>query len=984
MANLDARLWTVSIEILGQDLNVLSGPHSYTGAELEVQVDLSEINTQSPDTYTPWTAQVSLLNGIAPFSLDNRDTLATPTGAALLAEGNRVDLRIDDGTGTFVREWPPLYILRTPSALNPEDASVTLELGDIGQLFNRQTPEGDYTDIELGTETAPHIAINNILSSLGLPNSPDTIATGYNLSAPVVKYNLDSRFQLIGQIAAANGHYSWFDKNEDLRLTPIDLAKTTPDVTISIGGATGQEDGEGWLKSNLDERPPEEMTVIGGSGAAVAIENPTIINTTVPGDGYTALTSTETTTITAGGGAPSTTIDYSENQATLQIQPKVAATASVSGLNVVSSLTDNTITTLVDSEDRITTHEYNGITRALKKTTIVQRLARGLAGGDAFRDSENSAATSVIRVVRTVITYDYDNITGRVKEIIESRTRPWAVWNWGAVKPPNYQINRFLDREDYRRTTQWARVAGVSGANQNERWGIDQITLKPRGELFPGYQGNNPDTLIEVPNEQETFKKEASDGSTEPPATIYQDPLYVLDEQQHSATVAVTPLAGNAHKLEPQTVDVRAPVVVSGGQCSFLCRLLCDLRHGRSLGRLFRGETPALMFSDFNPGWRIDASADGETRAYFLNGLTIAGDNQELLFSCGLGEIGLVGVTPDVVTPPISITEQVRLDITLPAVEVVPAVVQPVQLDITLPPLAVDVIAATPEQVQLDIVLPALDITPSVVAAPQVQLDIVLPALVASVSNSSTDPDADAFIARLGGSYTQVQLDAIDAFFVALKNDGLYDDIDFLYIMALQTAADGLLNIKGTNYTGVNNGMTFAAGVGFTGNGTTSYIDTGFNPVTAGGNYSQNSASMGVLIGNDVTEDKVDMGHGDLASAVDTQSLIITRGFGNAVYGRVNQLAAVGDPIANSSGLTVASRSASNAVTAYRDGSSVATASTASTAMLSQNIYIGAANNGGATFNSSKQFRLALVASGWDATQNANFDNAVDTLLAVL
>lgn len=679
-ANLQARNWSISIQILDSDLAPVGAANDLGDAISEVVLTFAEPDTQAPDFYRAWTGRVTLPTTIAfeatALSLDNRDTTATPTGAALLAMGNQVDLRCYDGS-SFVRAWPPLYILRTTDPLNLEDDSIRLELGDIGQLLNRITPEGDYTGIELGTTTTPHAAINNILASLGLSASPDTIATGYNLSAPVIKYNTDSRFRLIGQIAANNGYLAWFDNNEDLRLTPVDLDKTAPDVSITIGGNNGQEDANGWLKANLDDRPPEQMTVIGGGGTAVGLENPKTIDLTVPGDGYTALTSSEETNITAGGGSPNTIITYTERQAQLQIQPIIATTTTVSGQTVITDRTSNTSTGLSDSEDRTETHTYNGISGRLERTVIEIDQARGLAGGDAFRESENASALSIIRKNRITIDYEYNGITGRVKKITESHTQPWCLWEWGAVAPSNYEINRFLQRERMRITTEFSRVSGTSGGEQNERWEEKQTTLRPRGEIYPDYSGINPDTLIEDPSRQASFTREASDGSTAPPATQFQDPLYVENEQQFEATVDVTPLSGNAHKLEPAFVNASGPIV-SNAQATSLCRLLCELRHGRSLGYEFAGELFGEVLSSFSPGWRIDATDTYESgvHALFLNSLAISATSTETLLGMGLGLIGTVGITPDVVSKPIALATLISTSEDLPALEDNPVAIE--------------------------------------------------------------------------------------------------------------------------------------------------------------------------------------------------------------------------------------------------------------------------------------------------------------------
>jgi hypothetical protein len=57
------------------------------------------------------------------------------------------------------------------------------------------------------------------------------------------------------------------------------------------------------------------------------------------------------------------------------------------------------------------------------------------------------------------------------------------------------------------------------------------------------------------------------------------------------------------------------------------------------------------------------------------------------------------------------------------------------------------------------------------------------------------------------------------------------------------------LNLCGTSYGLTQHGsVTFSADNGYTGDGTTGYFDTGFNPSTAGGNFSLSSASLGTYI----------------------------------------------------------------------------------------------------------------------------------------
>ena len=78
--------------------------------------------------------------------------------------------------------------------------------------------------------------------------------------------------------------------------------------------------------------------------------------------------------------------------------------------------------------------------------------------------------------------------------------------------------------------------------------------------------------------------------------------------------------------------------------------------------------------------------------------------------------------------------------------------------------------------------------------------------------------------------------------------------LENLWILASDTSTNALLNICGTSFPPVpTNTPTFTAGVGYAGNGTTSYLAVAWAPSTNGVNFTQNCASMGAYIGNNRT-----------------------------------------------------------------------------------------------------------------------------------
>lgn len=81
---------------------------------------------------------------------------------------------------------------------------------------------------------------------------------------------------------------------------------------------------------------------------------------------------------------------------------------------------------------------------------------------------------------------------------------------------------------------------------------------------------------------------------------------------------------------------------------------------------------------------------------------------------------------------------------------------------------------------------------------------------------------------------------------VDLKNGGIWSKLDTFAVFATDGSSDFALIdwVRLLDYTAVNS-PTFTADEGFQGNGTSSYIDTNFNPRTIGSNYNTTDASVG-------------------------------------------------------------------------------------------------------------------------------------------
>lgn len=108
--------------------------------------------------------------------------------------------------------------------------------------------------------------------------------------------------------------------------------------------------------------------------------------------------------------------------------------------------------------------------------------------------------------------------------------------------------------------------------------------------------------------------------------------------------------------------------------------------------------------------------------------------------------------------------------------------------------------------------------------------------------------EAAAVVARFTTPPTNARKLLIDNLVGSLKTGGVWSKLDAFYMLAAADAQSSLLNWVSTsfNLTAVNSPV-LEVDRGYTGDGTTSYLDTGFNPTTAvGAKFTQNSASFGI------------------------------------------------------------------------------------------------------------------------------------------
>jgi hypothetical protein len=203
-----------------------------------------------------------------------------------------------------------------------------------------------------------------------------------------------------------------------------------------------------------------------------------------------------------------------------------------------------------------------------------------------------------------------------------------------------------------------------------------------------------------------------------------------------------------------------------------------------------------------------------------------------------------------------------------------------------------------------------------------------------------------AAVVAAGGSVSAGRQNTVNNLVVGLKADNIFTKLDRLWLFAAENTQSALVDLKGLATATAVTSPTFTIDRGYTGNGTSSYINTNFNPVANGVNYIIDSACMGVW--DSTTTDAagaVPIGinyFGHLADGTinftDTNS-----------YWRVNSSSATLVVAYPGPGFHIANRSATSASQLYYNGSSIDTDAGSSTLLPDTNFYVLARNSDSGT-----------------------------------
>jgi hypothetical protein len=217
----------------------------------------------------------------------------------------------------------------------------------------------------------------------------------------------------------------------------------------------------------------------------------------------------------------------------------------------------------------------------------------------------------------------------------------------------------------------------------------------------------------------------------------------------------------------------------------------------------------------------------------------------------------------------------------------------------------------------------------------------------------------------------------------SLVASGTWAKLDALYILATNSSTNALINLKSTSFSpAVAHGtITFSADHGYTGDGSTGYLASGYTPSTAGGNMTLNSAAIGAYI---LTQRITGENYTEIGAGSPALDIVPWNGSDGLTYGEVNANSSGVTP-SFASGLTIANRTASGTSTIWRNTQPYATLTQASSSLPTVALYMAGKNQAGSLSNpSTDQLAAAFIGGGLTTADQTALANAINGFLAGL
>jgi len=245
------------------------------------------------------------------------------------------------------------------------------------------------------------------------------------------------------------------------------------------------------------------------------------------------------------------------------------------------------------------------------------------------------------------------------------------------------------------------------------------------------------------------------------------------------------------------------------------------------------------------------------------------------------------------------------------------------------------------------------------------------------------DTDATAWknaVVGAGGTVSNTRLALVSSLITNLKSNSLWTLLDRLWLFAAENTQSALTDIKSLQIATAVNSPTFTIDRGYAGNGTTSYVDTNYNPSTNAVAYALNSAHLCNYVQSMVTQACMGTSGGGVVSLIANP----LTGTGGQIVARINRAnAGGGQGASNAEGFYIADRIDASNVVNFKNGSDVGTDANASSAIPSNNITVGAIFGLGGVINASR-YSMASIGGSLGASGRASFATAINTYMTAI
>lgn len=242
------------------------------------------------------------------------------------------------------------------------------------------------------------------------------------------------------------------------------------------------------------------------------------------------------------------------------------------------------------------------------------------------------------------------------------------------------------------------------------------------------------------------------------------------------------------------------------------------------------------------------------------------------------------------------------------------------------------------------------------------------------------EPETTALLSRMTVTPDATRQGHINTLIKSLKTAGVWSKLDCLYVMASHDAQAARLNWKQAAYnlTPINS-PTFTVDRGYQGDGSSSLLDSGFDPVLAAGQVSLNSVHLGTWTYQDAINTAFGVGNLGLTIRPRTSSL-------NNMDARVHSSTILVN-VASMSGYShyVVNRNGSAGFDIWGGGLKRSTIADATTSMNSLAMGVCARRIGASSFQYDTSLRCAQHwGAGLTETESAALYAALQTYLTAV